>query len=334
MAVVVASYQQTEYGLAPAEMVRMQDPLLVTAILHLVWNEYDLIADALLAWVYLLGSDADSNIRSCAASAAGQLAEIDFATLLQAVIRPWAKSDSRRTVNAAAQALGEAALSEDAAPLVLRLINHWSSLTSERLQRAACVACSTVGLSYPGFALEMMHSLAVECIFDKNIIVECLANLFVNAGDHGAVVASMTLSELAGWSEERASDSQIIALAAFLLLLRWAIQNTSFSGGERVWQQLNGAESLNLTAKLLSKCLSRPDTRAATVPILRELMLACDRSDQLYSAVETLMDVVITGEYAIHSDRDRLCYLARTWAMGVDKSDSAAKLLSHLQKGA
>lgn len=153
--------ENTEWGLSPIEIVSLKNPGYQPAVLAYVWHEYANLRKTLLQWIYQLGIYHRTEVRQRLAVAVGTLSRHDFRTVLDDVVRNWAKSDDSNLWALAALSLSVAAQDNNLAPQVLKLLRHWSRLTdSPSLCWTAVLALGYVSWRFPDASMRDLHTIA------------------------------------------------------------------------------------------------------------------------------------------------------------------------------
>ncbi|MCH5677354.1 hypothetical protein [Streptomyces gilvus] len=137
-AVTFTAAVHTRYGSSPAEVVDFATRGLASALIDVVWQEYD--AALLLRWLSDLVHDRDAAVRRRAAVVMGRLSLQSFAEIAEEVLQPWALSPDSRDRVAAAIALSVAVREPAVAAHALGLVESWSSAPSRYRRMTAALA--------------------------------------------------------------------------------------------------------------------------------------------------------------------------------------------------
>jgi hypothetical protein len=330
MAVLEPGFIETEYGKSPADMVRLESPWLVPAVLGTVWQEYDLVSDALLAWLRAAGDDPDPDVRLRAAAAAGWLSQYDFAGLRAELFLPWAKGSSRAAWSAA-DALGQAAWLAGTAPLALALLDVWAGQDEDYdLWWTAAVAYGgDAGVAYPSVALD--HLLAIAEKDDpraRHVVAGSLVRLVGAGGRFIPELAAFVLAGLADWLEQGPAAAAA-ALDGYTEVLRRAA-DPDWPSSREYWRRLAAPQALGSSARLLRAALGSRAARDEALGSVEVLARAGDGDPLLLAELEALLAGVTA---AGGTDRDRIVHYLSRWAAGYDPSPGARELADRL-KGA
>lgn len=328
MATLDRGILSTEFGTCLAETVALESTGLVTAVLDVVWHEYDVLAEALVRWLHELGNHTDSAVRIRVGCAAGQLAEYDFAAIRSQLLLPWAKSDLRNPGLAATYALGVPAGRSETAGMALGLLHHWATLYHHNLAWTAASAYGGyVGLLHPHVAMAELMGIALRSP-DSRLDVAVAVNvqsLFALGCQQDPAVAVLTLASLTDWFEPGLEPCPAIARRVFTGILRRVVQPGSWLA-RTMWQRLTSDEGLPAAADLLGRCLDDADTRAGTLEVLRELLDLASDDPELYLPLERLVlrCAALPGRGA--QGRRRLEHYVERWSRGPDAPTSARNL--------
>ena len=328
MAVLEPGFVETEYGKSPADVVRLENPWLVPAVLGTVWQEYDLVCSALLRWLRTAGDDPDPDVRLRAAAAAGWLSQYDFAGLYGELFLPWAKGSSRAAW-AAADALGQAAWLPGTVPLVLALLDEWAEQDDDYdLWWTAAVAYgSDVGVAYPNIALDHLLAIAEkDDVRARSVVAGSLVRLVGAGGRLIPELAAFVFACLTDWLEHSPSAATT-AQAGYTEILRRASDPDWPSSGE-YWQRLVAPEARGSSARLLRAALSSRASRDDALKSI-EVLIRAGYGDPLVLAdlAALLNEVAAAGG----NDRDRLMHYLNRWGSGNDPSPGARDLADQLK---
>ncbi|WP_375405611.1 hypothetical protein [uncultured Amnibacterium sp.] len=325
---------QTEFGLVAAQLVHVQSRTLAIAVLTHVWEQYDLLASALLAWMVDAGDDGDEEVRLRIAAAAGKLGALDFQTVYWKLLRPWTDSPSADSLVTAARALGLPATIPGVAPIVLRLLSTWSKGTdSPELQAVSALAYGgPVGLSFPAASVRTLCGMADAPDFVTQHIISGVYQLFFAGGDFEPDMAAVVLTELARIANVRTDDHarRAAAIAAYIPILRTA-SSFSLRYSSQAWRLLSAPNSL-APASLLIRIAwyEYPDT-SVVVACMRRIVRRADLDPDAFAKTRELLVGGLTQPGSVQNDRDRLrSYLAQ-WSTGPDKSVTAKRILAEVE---
>jgi hypothetical protein len=330
MAVSEPGFLMTEYGLSPCETVRLEDPWLASAILKIVWKDFDLIAQCLMAWLADAGGDPDPDVRHRVALAVGKLAESDFATIRREIYLQWATGSNLKAAKSVADSLGVAIWNDDVAPLVLGLIRQWARTSSNTdLQRTATRSYGgDVGLRFPAVAMDELFRLAVEADEELDwVILDSLRQLFLDGGNVHLSFASFVLENLVEWATSGIETPRTLALAHVVHLLRAV---TRRGPGISQWTLLTAPDSVHPTATLIRSCLSDRGARPHTLRCLRDLLVMADTEKSMLPDLSKILLASVGPPEGQKEDRDRLTYYLELWSSGSKGCTSAAAIRSDL----
>lgn len=328
MAVLEPGFIETEYGKSPADMVRLENPWLVSAVLGTVWQEYDLVCGALLKWLRMAGDDPDPDVRLRAAAAVGWLSQYDFAMLRRELFLPWAKGSSRAAW-AAADALGQAAWLPETAPLVLALLDVWADQDNDYdLWWTAAVAYGgDVGVAYPNVALD--HLLAIAEKDDpraQRIVAGSLVRLVGAGGRFIPELAAFVFACLTDWLGN-STAAAITAQAGYTEILRRA-SDPDWPSSREYWQRLVAPEGRGSSAVLLRAALASRASRDDALKSIELLTRVGDSDPTLLADLAALLTEVASPG---GNDQERLVNYLNRWGSGNDPSPGARDLADRLK---
>jgi hypothetical protein len=331
MAVLERGFSDTGYGRPPAETVRLESRWLVHAVLGAVWHEYDLLADALLAWLRETGDDPDPAVRLRAAAAAGWLAQDDFAALQRELLSPWAQG-STEAARAAAGALGQAAWLDSTAPLALGLLSMWARGGDYDLWWTAAVAYGgEAGVRYPAVAMD--HLLALSMRDDDRaapVAAHSAIRLATSGGRFTPEIAAFVLAHLAGWLDD-SPPAALTARQAYAGLLHRAA-DPDWPSSARYLEILAGPQGRDASAALLRAALADRVTRGHALDSVEALVRAADYAADIREQVAILLAAAASPRAGPDTDRQRLLHYLNRWAGEPDPSPAAREIAGRLQE--
>jgi hypothetical protein len=331
MAIIEPGFVNTEFGRSPSETVRLENRWLVQAVLERVWRQYDLVADALLDWLFESGADRDPGVRIRAASAVGWLSQFDFATVRSRLLVPWALGTTMQA-RAVADALGTAVWFDTAAPLVLALLNHWGSMREnyDLWWTAAAAYGGDVGVRYTSVAMDQLRGIVGRGDHHAPTIISFSASDLVQSGGRFLPdVATQVFGHLAQWLD----DDPVLAFTAemtYTELLRRA-SDPEIPGSEEYCRRLVATESLDSSGSLMRHTLGEKSFRADALASIEKLVRFVDLDTDMRDPLEALLLRSATdSETTI--DAQRLVHYLDRWATAKDPSAAAAAILRRLQE--
>lgn len=332
MAVLEPGFVDTEYGQSPAEMVQLETRWLVRAVLETIWREYDLLADALLRWLYEAGDDPDPGVRLRVAAAAGWLSQYEFATLRRRLFIPWAQGSSE-AARAAADALGQATWLESTAPLALSLLSVWAQEEDDYdLWWTAAVAYGgETGVRYPGVAMDQLLAIADRDDHRaRPIVTHALVRLMTSGGRFAADIAAYVLAHLTRWLQH----SPVAALTAqgvYVELLHHA-SDLDWPSSRNYLQLLAAAGNQEASASLLRAVLAERAFRQEALESVELLVRAGDNDQGIREDLADLLTGAAGAPASTDTDRQRLLHYLNRWARGSDPSPAARDLANRLEE--
>ena len=333
MAVLEPGFVDTEYGPSPAQTVRLETRWHVQAVLNIVWREYEIAAEVLITWLREAGDDPDPGVRLRAAAAAGWLSQHEFTTLRRRLFIPWARGSSRAAW-AAADALGQAAWLDQAAPLALGLLGVWAAQeTDYDLWWTAAVAFGgEVGVRH--LAVAMDHLLMIAGRDDDRatpVVSHSVVRLASSGGRFAPEVAVFVLTHLAGWLDVGPAAART-AQQAYAELLRRA-SDPDWPSTASYWQLLTAPRSQEPSAILLRKVLGNQMLfRAEVRDSIEFLVRAGDQDPSVREQMAAMLTRVASAPGSKDIDRERLAHYLGRWAEGPDPSAAARIIADQLKE--
>lgn len=333
LAIAQTSVQETDLGAIPGETVRLANRWTAVAVVDTLWQEYDVILEAVIKWLSEAGGDPDANVRVRAAVAAGFFATYDFTLVRERLLELWAQG-SEASARAAADALGQSAQYDATAPLVLSLLNRWISeeLSDYDLWWTAAVAFGgDLGLSYPSIAMDQL--LMIIARFDEqsiSIVTESVVRLLLGGSRHPGSVMAHVYAHLEYWLSLRELPATVARLAYSVLLARATDDEAWYSA-----QYLSAVLSdVVAAASLLRECLRNKDTRPLVLECLRSILILGDSDESTQRTISDLLVNVATGANSEPTDGQRLTHYLQRWAESDDHPATARLIVLLLeQKG-
>jgi hypothetical protein len=331
LAVIEPGFMNTEFGRSPCDTVRLENRWLVQAVLEQIWQQYDLVADALLDWMFELGADRESAVRLRVASAAGWLSQFDFATVRARLLVPWALGNTLQAWSAA-NALGAAVWFDTAAPLSLGLLNHWASMGGnyDMWWTAAAAYGGDVGVRYTSVAMDQLRRILLHG--DRRalaIVGFSVANLVQSGGRFLPDVATQVFSHLAQWLDDDPRPA-FVAEMTYTELLRRAV-DPDVPGSQEYWRRLVATENLASSGKLMRRTLGEKGFRADALLAIERMVRAADVDEDVREPLEALLLRSSTGlQTAV--DAERLVHYLERWANGKEPSAAAAAIRRRLRE--
>ncbi|MBT0771494.1 hypothetical protein KIH74_21330 [Kineosporia sp. J2-2] len=147
-------------GLSGRPRVALREPMLAGSVLEIAWSDYEETRDPVCTWLESLCQWPDVTVRQRAAYAAARLASLDFSSLEEMLLRPWADSGRAALVQATGRALEGIVLRGDSAVPALRLLTRWSRGGSAGRAVAVLQAYGgPIGQERPGPALRAVDDV-------------------------------------------------------------------------------------------------------------------------------------------------------------------------------
>jgi hypothetical protein len=184
----------------PDHLAQLVDPALARAVLDVVWHEYDLLRDPLLAWLRDLGGDHRERVRLRAGQMAGQLAIYDFGQVYRELLRPWAASPRKLCRQAASWAMERAVLEPHLTGRVCRQVQDWVYSRDPFLNDSAARCYATrIGTEFTLTALVHLYLVALRREQVRNAAVaQAVVQLYEpDRPESGTAI----LEELTHWAE-------------------------------------------------------------------------------------------------------------------------------------
>ena len=332
MAMLEPGFVDTEYGRSPAETVRLESRWLVHGVLDIVWREYDLVADALLAWLYEAGDDLDPSVRLRAAAAAGWLSQYEFAAVRQRLLVPWAVGSSE-AARAAADALGQATWFDSTAPLALGLLNVWARREQnyDLWWTAAVAYGGEVGVRHPSVAMDQMLAIVLRGDHRApSVVAESAVRLVTSGGRFAQEIAAHVLNHLTRWLRQ-GLVAALTAQRVYVELLRRA-SDPDWPAATDYWRLLIAPENRDTSADLLRATLAERTFRADALDSLASLVRAVDQDQDSREKLEGLLMRVADGPGSTAVDGQRLLHYLNRWASNRDPSPTARVIAGRLQE--
>ena len=205
----------TLYGDVPTDVLAYRDGRYPEALLLRMRDEYPDIQRPMLDWLRNAGASSDDTVRIWAAEAVGYLARLDFTTVLNAVIVPWASSSDSDRQDAAAFTL-EGPAGDGLRNQVMSVIRSWSD--DDRMERritAVRAYGASIGRTDPLLALTQLEQL----IRDDNVDVAlAAARSLADLIDFDPRLATQVLALLGRWIRSNNLNHKNAAELAFLLV--------------------------------------------------------------------------------------------------------------------
>jgi hypothetical protein len=324
-------FHDREFGRERIEVVELDNPIHQPVVLNYVWQEFDMIRDILLEWLFELGSIADSEIRLRASLAVGEISKSDFGRISSSVIAGWAKHSDPRVRLCAANALGVPGWSPNHAPQVLGLLHHWSTLQGNwRLQWVAAAAYGgLVGLRFPSVAMKELREIARSSdprLFQ--MIHQSISNLF-QGGTVSIEYYLVVLEELESWLE----DTEIVRITGLMIFLgifrNSAIKDESnkLLWSTVLWIGSRYDSEIQRIANFMQRALNEKTTRKIGLEVLEHTILQL--SDMPYQ--EGVFNRVLLHIWngGTSRDRDRLTFYLAKWSA---TSSAADRIVTYLNK--
>jgi hypothetical protein len=335
-------FENTERGLSPVEIVKLDNSGFQPAILSFVWHEYNRLREPLLLLLYELGSDPSFDVRSRAAAAVGELSRYDFTSVLEKVLRPWANSQDQRLQKLAALALSIPIFDSNLAPQVLGLLHNWSGLTNNIRLRWTAIAAygGYVGLRFPDVAMRDLFDIAKsgnEFLFLA--VAESITMLF----QAGRLLSSQyfnILNTIQIWTREaKSDDDRLLSLLIFWLLMHRAKHIEDSSNNhlptilwliwqEKEWVKQNKIATQaykDIVAFLVKESLNLNQiTRKLILEELHEWLRFSDYDYRFYPVLGSFFYSLIS--HGNKHEKDRILSYLKRWS-SIESSNTASKIL-------
>jgi hypothetical protein len=355
-ATVVKRDHWTQFGSGPVEVIRLTNESWRREVVGHVWREYPLARRCLTDWLLALGRDGGLDVRLRAGVAVGELLEDDFLYIYDELLWPWVKDNTRATRDVIRYALGVGAHSE-ASPLVLKLLERWTSKGDHRVKAAGAAALGgNAALRDPNSALSRLETMVEKEATDRTTLVtmlddnddglellrevnRSLTRLF-NIGDDFHLAL---LDALVRWSE-RKKPALMGTLTCFFFVdlarlsrlrapggtvgewprLLWLMGDSRYRENDRLMKQ---------ALALWTRSFRMAYTRQTALEVLNEWVLWADKLPDAYETMEWVVLAIIAALPAGESERV-LFSLAREERNARTPSASRGRLAARLQRGA
>ncbi len=329
MCVLEPGFVETDFGRTPADTVRLESAPLVRAVLDIVWHEYDLLAAALLDWLYEAGEDDDPGVRLRAALAAGYLAQYDFATVRERLLHPWALGTSQ-TSQAAADALGLAACLDATDALALALVDLWVDDPDYDLWWTGATALGgDAGLRDPSRALERLLDLVHrQDVRAPTVVADSAVRLVEAGGRFDAQVVAHVFTRLVRWLDQGTWPDFTARLTYARML--WLATDPDRPGSAEYRRLLVMQVHLEASARLLRATLAKKTFRSDALDALRLLVTAAERDEIPLALLDALLSRAANGPGSSALDRDRLVHYLTCWADEPGAGTAARRLAVHV----
>jgi hypothetical protein len=322
-----------ELGKVPIEIVEFDNPNLQPAVLHHAWDEYDQLRDILVTWLGSSVYDAPFDVRVRAAAAVGELSKYDFNEIRGRIILQWAKSEDLDARVAAAMALGIPAWNSETAPLVLKLLHHWSTIDNLRLCWTACASYGgLVGVRFPEAAIQDLYLIArTGDLRLLNALSISMKNLF-DAGELVSQYRQLVLDALVAWTENPKVAEGIFGLFIFLSIAGRSWQRADPEGDD--WPTLLRLvkKEVRLTDPIVSlwtKAFNIKASRSAAFSVFEDWLKIVQKDMRLEEECTFLAKKIAAGEQLGKQGRMR-SYLEQ-WKRKSDTAVIAGKILAQMQ---
>lgn len=198
-------------------VARLVDPELATAVVDVVWHDYDHLRGPFLQWLCVLGGDPRQQVCDRAGQLAGQLALHDFGTVYRELLRPWARSRNKTHRQSAAWAMARAVLEPRLTARVCRQVRDWTYSPDRFLNDTAARAYATrLGAEFADEPLAHLWLVALrsELVISPAVAVAVAALHQPDDPETGLAV----LTELGRWTEDRTRSLHVHAARAVTFL--------------------------------------------------------------------------------------------------------------------
>lgn len=320
-------FENSESGLIPVQLVKLENPTLQPIVLKHLWHEYERWQQSLLEWLREMVNHPLVDLRLRAAAAIGELSKHDYPRIRREVFMVLANHPNERLRRAVALSFAVPALDDSTAPLVLGMLHHWCTLRNnwKLVWTAAVTYGGLVGIRYPNTALQDLHEiLRVQDVRVLRVAILAIRSLFT-AGHFSVDYYIIVINALATWINE---DSEAIRLNGTLAFLE--IARHSISPDTALPTMLVILKDMDVTrapiAKLLRCALNNRSTRDLTLELVRDWL---HRSGEETSAEEPLHSLVF-GLYRQGEIRERrrwIFYLER-WSRTLPSAERLSARIS------
>jgi hypothetical protein len=175
-----------------------------------VWDEFDAVRPAVVAWLRDLGGHGDVRVRARCAAAVGVLAIRSFRPVLNEILGAWAVDPDVRVRRSAAFALSVASEDRDLGPTVDRIVDSWmvdGGAATRRATAAIIVSETTDPANAAGRFSQLARLAEAE---DTEVTVAVASGLAGMLSAHGGALAGHVLHTVAGWMADRRSRGRRI----------------------------------------------------------------------------------------------------------------------------
>lgn len=138
----------------PVEVIRLSNPSLPQGIMRYLWGRMPHFRSVLLDWLAQLGAADTGETRIRAATAVAALAQLEYETVLRAVLERWVRENTPQTRQSLSHALRSLARTEQYAEATFLLLRHWSTKGEVARVWAAARAYGLIGPTYPREAMD------------------------------------------------------------------------------------------------------------------------------------------------------------------------------------
>jgi hypothetical protein len=198
------------------ECTRFVDGERSAVLLHHAWTELDQLHEPLIRWLDHVSGTASAEGRSRLGLALGLLAQREFASVFDRILRRWAVDDHGARREVADIALSVASFEPAVADAIRSVLRDWSNAaTSTKYLKAAVeLSCGYTGARIARSSIETLKAASRAKRADlslidtmKAAIDQLLANA-LESGDNSLLDLPRLIEELAGWVEHSAARQE------------------------------------------------------------------------------------------------------------------------------
>jgi hypothetical protein len=207
------------------ECCRFMDGDRSSAFLAFVWKELDDLREQLIRWLDHLAGTLPAEGRTRLSLALGVLAQQDFATVFERILRRWIVDEHGARREAADIAFSVACFEPTVANAIRRILTDWSNTsTSTRFLKAAVeMSCGYTGMRMPELAIDTLKAASRAKSKDLSLVgtmemaIDQLMSAALEIGDNSLLDLPRLVSEFADWIDHSdAGEAQRLPIYLFL----------------------------------------------------------------------------------------------------------------------
>jgi hypothetical protein len=326
-------YARNEIGRVPVEVIEFDNPSIQPAVLQFAWDEYDRLREIITDWLDKSVMDSPFDERMRAAAAVGELSKYDFNEIRGKLILPWANHADSSVRTAASMALGIPAWDSETAPLVLKLLHHWSTLTNNwRLCWTACAAYGgLVGWKFLDAALRDLHQiLKVGDLRLLGVLSRSIKSLF-DLGEMVPEYRQAVLDALSEWSEKPKTVEGIFSLIIFLHIAETSKREADPEGDDwpiLLWYAGKKDALANQIGALWAKAFNTKASRRVARSVFEDWLKIVQKDMRLQDGCIYLAQQIAEGESS--GKEGRLIAYLTDWMENPDTEEIADIIYDHI----